>query len=68
MRVSSIPSFPHPQLSADIFIAAASGMARAGRTAWLYPAEMVGTVLMFVGFLQAGTLRRETPHTAATEK
>jgi hypothetical protein len=38
-------------------IAAAGSMARAGQTAWLYPAEMVGTVLMFIGFLQAGTLR-----------
>jgi len=57
--------------SANIFIAvgamviaAAGGMARTGRTAWLYPAEMVGTVLMFVGFLQAGTLRRETRNAA----
>jgi hypothetical protein len=40
-------------------IAAAGGMARSGQTAWLYPAEMVGTVLMFVGFLQAGTLRNQ---------
>jgi hypothetical protein len=38
-------------------IAAAGGMARAGQTTWLYPAEMAGIVLMFVGFLQAGTLR-----------
>jgi hypothetical protein len=54
------------RISANIFIAAgaiviaaAGGMARAGQTEWLYPAEMVGTVLMFIGFLQAGTLRRK---------
>lgn len=40
-----------------LVIAAAGGLARAGLTLWLYPAEMVGIVLMFVGFLQAGTLR-----------
>ena len=52
------------RISANIFIAlgamviaAAGGMARSGQTDWLYPAEMVGTVLMFVGFLQAGTLK-----------
>ena len=63
------------RISANIFIAVgamviavAGGMARAGRTAWLYPAEMVGTVLMFVGFLQAGTLRRETRDAVATGK
>jgi uncharacterized membrane protein len=61
------------RISANIFIAAgamviaaAGGMARSGQTAWLYPAEMVGTVLMFVGFLQAGTLRNQprSPGTA----
>lgn len=38
-------------------IAAAGAIARMGITVWLYPAEMVGIVLMFVGFLRAGTLR-----------
>ena len=54
------------RISANIFIAAgamviaaAGSMARTGQTEWLYPAEMVGTVLMFVGFLQAGTLRKK---------
>jgi hypothetical protein len=52
------------RISANIFIAvgamviaAAGSLSRAGLTAWLYPAEMVGIILMFVGFLQAGSVR-----------
>ena len=39
-----------------IVIAAAGGMARAGVTAALYPAEMVASALLLAGFLMAGTL------------
>ena len=38
----------------ELVIAGAGGMARAGATAWLYPAEMVGIVLMFAA-LRAST-------------
>ena len=40
-----------------MIIAAAGSVARFGLTILLYPAELVGIVVMFVGFLQAGTLR-----------
>lgn len=39
-------------------IAAAGSMARAGRTAGLYPGEMVGAAFLFAGFLLAGTLEK----------
>lgn len=39
-------------------IAAAGGRARAGVTAGLYPAEMIGAALLLWGFLKAGTLKR----------
>jgi undecaprenyl pyrophosphate phosphatase UppP len=39
-----------------ICIAAAGSMARAGITAWLYPAEMVASAILLAGFLMAGTL------------
>jgi hypothetical protein len=42
-----------------MIIAAAGSVSRFGLTVLLYPAEMVGIAVMFVGFLQAGTLRRE---------
>jgi hypothetical protein len=41
-----------------IVIATAGGMARAGQTIGLYPAEMVGAALLLWGFLKAGTLRK----------
>jgi hypothetical protein len=40
-----------------LVIAAAGSLARFGLTILLYPAEMVGIAVMFVGFLQAGSLR-----------
>jgi hypothetical protein len=43
-----------------LVIAGAGSIARAGATAWLYPAEMVGIVLMFAGFMRAGTLKRDS--------
>jgi hypothetical protein len=56
------------RISANLFIAAgamviasAGGLARGGLTNLLYPAETVGIILMFVGFLQAGSLRRPAP-------
>jgi uncharacterized membrane protein len=39
-----------------IVIAWAGGMARAGRTVGLYPAEMVASAILLAGFLMAGTL------------
>ncbi len=41
-----------------IIIATAGGMARAGKTAGLYPAEMIGSALLLWGFLKAGTLKK----------
>jgi hypothetical protein len=41
-----------------IVIAGAGGMARAGQTVGLYPAEMVGAALLLWGFLKASTLRK----------
>ncbi len=41
-----------------LVIATAGGMARAGRTVGLYPAEMVGAALLLWGFLKAATLRK----------
>lgn len=41
-----------------LVIASAGGMARAGRTVGLYPAEMVGAALLLWGFLKAATLRK----------
>jgi hypothetical protein len=41
-----------------IVIAAAGGMARAGQTVGLYPAEMVGLSFLLWGFLKAGTLKK----------
>lgn len=41
-----------------IVIASAGGMARAGRSVGLYPAEMVGLSFMLWGFLKAATLRK----------
>ncbi len=63
------------RISANLFIAAgaiviagAGSMARGGLTAWLYPAETVGIILMFVGFLQAGSIRRPAPQPAPALK
>ena len=42
-----------------LVIAAAGSMARTAVTIWLYPAEMVGAALLLVGFLKAGTIRKE---------
>lgn len=39
-----------------ILIAAAGGLARAGMTAGLYPAEMAASAVLLAGFLMAGTL------------
>ena len=39
-----------------IVIAAAGSFARVGQTQYLYPAEMVGITLLFVGFLMANKL------------
>lgn len=39
-----------------IAIASAGSMARTGRTALLYPSELVGITLLFAGFVMAGTL------------
>ncbi len=41
-----------------IVIAAAGGMARAGQSVGLYPAEMVGAALLLWGFLKAGTIQK----------
>jgi hypothetical protein len=41
-----------------IVIASAGGMARAGQTVGLYPAEIVGAALLLWGFLKASTLRK----------
>ncbi len=41
-----------------IVIAGAGASARFGVPCLLYPAEMVGIILMFVGFTRAGTIRR----------
>lgn len=41
-----------------IVIAAAGSMARTGRTAGLYPAEMVASAILLAGFLMAGTLQK----------
>lgn len=41
-----------------LVIASAGGMARTGRTAGLYPAEMIGASLLLWGFLKAGTIRK----------
>lgn len=41
-----------------LIIAAAGGMARAGRTEGLYLAEMVASAVLLAGFLMAGTLER----------
>ena len=53
-----------------VVIAAAGSRARAGQTAGLYPAEMIGAALLLWGFLKAGTLDKgaktgsgiHTPH------
>lgn len=47
-----------------IVIAAAGGMARAGHTVGLYPAEMAASAILLAGFLTAGTLERGS-HEAA---
>lgn len=39
-------------------IGAAGGMARVGKTAGLYPAEMIGAALLLWGFLKASTLKK----------
>jgi len=39
-----------------VVIAAAGSRARAGQTAGLYPAEMIGAALLLWGFLKASTL------------
>lgn len=41
-----------------LLISAAGGMARAGQTAGLYPAEMVASAILLAGFLMAGTLKK----------
>ena len=41
-----------------LVIAAAGATARFGGTGLLYPAEMVGIILMFLGFRRAGTIRK----------
>lgn len=41
-----------------LVIAGAGSAARAGSTVGLYPGEMVGETLLFIGFLQASTLQR----------
>jgi hypothetical protein len=41
-----------------LVIAAAGARARAGKTAGLYPAEMVGAALLLLGFLKASTLEK----------
>jgi hypothetical protein len=41
-----------------VVIAAAGSRARAGQTAGLYPAEMIGAALLLWGFLKASTLDR----------
>lgn len=41
-----------------LVIAGAGSMARTGRTTGLYPAEMIGETLLFIGFLEASTLQK----------
>jgi hypothetical protein len=41
-----------------IIIAAAGSMARAGHTAGLYPAEMLGAAFLLIGFIKAATLQK----------
>ena len=41
-----------------LVIAGAGASARFGAPSLLYPAEMVGIILMFVGFTRAGTIRK----------
>ncbi|GAB4285959.1 MAG: hypothetical protein Kow0067_09320 [Coriobacteriia bacterium] len=41
-----------------LIIAGAGSMARAGQTVGLYPAEMVASAVLLVGFLMAGTLEK----------
>jgi hypothetical protein len=43
-----------------VVIAAAGSRARAGETAGLYPAEMIGAALLLWGFLKASTLEKGT--------
>jgi hypothetical protein len=43
-----------------LIIAGAGSMARAGQTAGLYPAEMVASAVLLVGFLMASTLDKGT--------
>jgi hypothetical protein len=42
-----------------LVIAAAGALARFGGTGLLYPAEMVGIIVMFVGFTRAGMIRKQ---------
>jgi len=42
-----------------LVIAGAGSMARTGTTVWLYPAEMVGATLLLLGFLRAGTIKKD---------
>ena len=48
-----------------IVIAWAGGLARAGETVGLYPAEMVASAILLAGFLMAGTLEKGTRDAAA---
>jgi hypothetical protein len=48
-----------------IVMAVAGGMARAGATAGLYPAEMVASAILLAGFLLAGTLKQGAQEIAA---
>ena len=41
-----------------LVIAGAGALARFGGTGLLYPAEMVGIIVMFLGFTRAGTIRK----------
>ena len=45
-------------LLGTLIIAGAGSRARAGNTAGLYPAEMLGAAVLLWGFLKAGTLKR----------
>jgi hypothetical protein len=51
-----------------IVIAAAGGMARAGQTVGLYPAEMVASAILLAGFLMAGTLEKGAKSIRAERK
>lgn len=51
-----------------IVMAAAGGMARAGATAGLYPAEMIASAILLAGFLLAGTLKQGAQEVAAHKR